>query len=313
MFLPLQLTGVNEEQIAQTDSLVKAQAAEAVTFVKSFAGMTWEQRFDLILDDLLKYGLKLLVAVVIFIVGRWLIKRFSKLLNKIFERRHVDTSLRTFLRSLTEIVLWMVLFYMLIAWLGVDTSLFVAMFAAAGLAIGMAMSGVFQNFAGGVMILLLKPFRTGDWIEAQGQAGTVIDIRLFNTMLRTSDNKTILLPNGGVSTSVINNFNVAGTRRLDFVLPLQLGTDFAAVHDLLEGLLKAEPRLLETPAYQIELTKLSRDMIEVTVYCWVESKDYWSVLYAMNQTIYKTLADSGFEYPSSSLEVMIKNSPKSNL
>jgi small conductance mechanosensitive channel len=304
MFLPMQIPGIDQEQVARADSLLKADLAARA---KTFAGMTWGERLDLVLNDLWHYGLKILVAVAIFIVGRWVIKRFAKLLNRIFEKRGIDTSLRTFLRSLIEIVLWMVLFYLMIAWLGVDTSLFVALFAAAGLAIGMAMSGVFQNFAGGVMILLLKPFKNGDWIEVQGQAGTVTDIRLFNTILKTSDNKTLLLPNGSVSTGMVNNYNVAGTRRLDWMLPLQLGTDFAAVRELLEGLVKAEPRVLADPAYQIELTKLNRDSIEITLYCWVESRDYWSVLYAMNQTIYKTLADNGFEYPSSSLEVTIRN------
>lgn len=301
MYLPMQmLPGVNEDQIETADSLLRANVEEKA---RTFAGMTWDERFQMILNDLWSVGVKIIVVIGIFIVGRWLIRRIVKLIDNIFEKRHVDPSLRTFTRSLASIFLYIVLFYLMIAWLGVNTSLFVALFAAAGLAIGMAMSGVFQNFAGGVMILLLKPFRVGDWIELQGQSGSVIDIRLFNTMLRTADNKTILLPNGGVSTSIVNNYNVAQTRRMECTVSLSVGTDFSAVRKVLMDIVQADSRILADPAPSVVINKLNTSTVDFVVYAWVDSGDYLSVLQTMNAAIYTTLPAKGFPFPSSVLQV----------
>ena len=302
--LPLQLPGVNEEQIVLADSLMRAKMEERA---KTFAGMTWEERFHAILNDTLHTGIKVLVVIVVFIVGRWLIKRLIKMLDKLFEKRKVDESLRTFIRSLVRIFLYIILFYLIIAYLGINTSLFVALFAAAGLAIGMALSGVFQNFAGGMMILLLKPFKMGDWIEAQGQAGTVMDIRLFNTILRTSDNKTILLPNGSVSTSIINNYNAAKTRRVEWTVSLEYGTDFDAVQKVLLTIVKADGRVLSTPEPTVNLGKLAESSIDITVRCWVKSGDFWGVFYDLNASIYKTLPEHGFSFRFPQMDVSVKN------
>lgn len=308
MFLPLQLPNVDEEQIAAADSLFKANLEAKA---KTFAGMTWEERFHAIFNDLWHLGLKILVVLAIFIIGKWLIKKIVKGLDNIFERRKVDPSLRTFIRSLINITLYIILFYFIIAYLGINTSLFVALFAAAGLAIGMALSGVFQNFAGGVMILLLKPFKVGDWIEAQGQAGTVIDIRLFNTILRTGDNKTILLPNGSVSTSIVNNYNVARTRRIEWVVSLEYGTDFDAVQKVLLDIMKTDKRILSTPGPVVYLGNLAASSIDITVRCWVKSGDYWGVFFDLNALFYKTLPEKGFSFPYSQLDVNIRSTPDS--
>lgn len=306
MFLPMQLPGVDQDEIQQADSLLKAGLENRV---RTIAGMTWEERFHLILDDLWSVGLKLVVVIAIFIVGRWLIKRFAKLLDNIFERRNVDPSLRTFIRSLVNIFFYIVLFYLMIAWLGINTSLFVAIFAAAGLAIGMAMSGVFQNFAGGVMILLLKPYKIGDTVEVAGQTGTVTDIMLFNTVLRTADNKTILIPNGSVSVSIVNNYNEAGTRRLEWTVSLALGTDFEAVRKLLMSYIEADGRILATPAPEVVLGKLNSGSLDVVMHAWVASADNLSVFHDMNAKIYETLPQRGFDFPTSSIAVTVQ-SPK---
>ncbi len=302
----MQLPGVDEAEIEQADSLLRAGLE---TRVKTFAGMTWEDRIHLILNDLWDVGLKIAVVIAIFIVGRWIIIRLVKLLDKIFERRRVDPSLRTFIRSLVNIFLFLVLFYLMIAWLGINTSLFVALFAAAGLAIGMAMSGVFQNFAGGVMILLLKPFKVGDWIELQGQAGTVMDIRLFNTVIRTADNKTILIPNGSVSTSIINNYNVAKTRRIEWTVSLALDTDFAAVSELLMSFIKADQRIMTVPAPEVVLSKLNVNSLDVMMHAWVASGDNLNVYHDINAKIYEALPKKGFHFPLSSMSVTLQ-SPK---
>lgn len=303
MFLPLQIPQIDEKQIMAADSLMKARATERL---ESFSRMTWEQRIETIGHDLLDFGLKLLLVIVIFIVGRWMIRTLVNMMNKIFERRGVDHSLRTFLRSLINITLYVVLFYLIISYLGIPTTLFVAIFAAAGLAMGMAMSGVFQNFAGGVMILLLKPFRVGDWIETQAQAGTVLDIHLFNTILRTSDNKTILLPNGSVSTSIINNYNMAKTRRIEWIVSLEYGTDFSEAQKLLMDLMKADSRVFTSPEPAVYLGNLAAGSINLTVRCWVKSADYWDVYYGINALIYKTLPEKGFSFPFPQLDVTVK-------
>jgi small conductance mechanosensitive channel len=169
----------------------------------------------------------------------------------------------------------------------------------------MALSGVFQNIAGGVMILLLKPFKVGDWIELEGQAGTVMDVRLFNTVLRTADNKTILLPNGSVSTSIVNNHNVARTRRLEWTVSLAIGTDFTAVHKVLMTLIKSEARIMTIPAPEVVLAKLNVNSLDIIVHGWVASGNYWDVLYKMNAEIYETLSKKGFDFPSSSMAVTL--------
>lgn len=306
MILPLQLPKIDEDQIAAADSLFKANLEAKA---RMFAGMTWEERFQTLLNDLWHFGLKILVVLAIFIVGRWLIRKILKALNRIFDKRKVDPSLRTFVRSLVSIVLYIFLFYLIIAYLGVNTSLFVALFAAAGLAIGMAMSGVFQNFAGGVMILLLKPFRVGDSIESQGQSGSVIDIRLFNTILRTSDNQTILLPNGSISTSIIKNTNQAKTRRLEWIISLEYGTDFEAVRKVLVKIMTSDERVMESPVPTVDMGNLAASSIDITVRCWVKSGDYWSVFYDLNARFYKTLPGQGFSFPYSQLDVNIRSIP----
>ncbi len=296
MFTPLQLPGIDKDAIAQADSLLRAGVQERI---RTFAGMTWEDRLHLILNDLWHVGLKLVVVFLIFIVGRWLIRRLVKLLNIVFEKKKVDLSIRSFIRGITQTFFYLILFYAMIAWLGVNTSLFVALFAAAGLAIGMAMSGVFQNFAGGVMILLLKPFKPGDWIKIGEDSGAVIDISLFNTVLRTADNRTILIPNGSVSTSVVDNYNAAKTRRLEWIVSLADGTDFISVHKLLAEIIAAEPKIMKNPAPEVVIVKLNPNALDIVIHGWVASRDYWEVLYRLNSTIYTTLPQKGFDFDSS--------------
>jgi small conductance mechanosensitive channel len=187
----------------------------------------------------------------------------------------------------------------MIAWLGVNTSLFVALFAAVGLAVGMAMSGVFQNLAGGVMILILKPFRVGDWIEVGEHSGAVIDINMFNTVLRTSDNRTILLPNGLSSTGIIDNYNVAKSRRLEWVVSLADGTDFIAARKLLAEIVAAEPKIMKNPQPEVIIVKLNPNALDVVVRGWVASRDYWEVMYRINSAIYTTMPENGFDFDSS--------------
>jgi small conductance mechanosensitive channel len=292
MYLPMQLPGVNGADIERADSLLRSGIEHRVQVL---AEMTWGERFHLLAGDLWHVGLKIVVAIAIIVVGRWIVRHVGRGVGAILEKWKVDPSLRTFIRSATKIFLYLVLFYLVITWLGVNTSLFVALFAAAGLAIGMAMSGVFQNIAGGVTVLMLKPFKCGDWIELQGQAGRVMDIRLFNTVLRTADNRTILFPNGSVSTSVVCNHTAARTRRLEWPVSLDLNSDFEAARRAIMELLVKEKRINTFPVPEVVLNQITSDSIDLLARGWVATNDYWDVYFGISAAIFKALSEKGFD------------------
>ncbi|MDR2894490.1 MAG: mechanosensitive ion channel family protein [Alistipes sp.] len=300
---------VDEEDIAQADSLFRAGIE---TRVQSLAGMEWGDRLRVVGSDLGYIGLKIVVAVAIVVVGRWLIRRIARGIDRLMEKWRVDYPLRSFMRSVIKTILYFVLFYMVVVWLGVNTSMFVALFAAAGLAIGMAMSGVFQNIAGGVMVLVLKPFRCGDWIEIEGQEGTVMDMRLFSTVLRTDDNRTVLLPNGEVFTSVVTNHTTARTRRLEWPVSLDLGSDFEATKMMLEELLAAEEKINTHPAPKVVISRITAEAIDVTVYAWVVTADYWDVYFRMNAAIFRLLTENGIDIGSNQVVTVIDGTPPSS-
>ena len=306
--MPLPMQIVNEDDISRADSLFRVGLEHRM---QNFAHMTWEDRLRLIAGDLWHVGLKIVVAVAILIVGRWLIRRLARWLEGLLEKWKIDYALRTFLRSALKTLLYFVLFYFVIAWLGINTSLFVAMFAAAGLAIGMAMSGVFQNIAGGVMVLVLKPFRCGDWVELQGQAGTVMDMRLFNTVLRTADNRTVLLPNGGVFTSIVTNHTSARTRRLEWAVSLDLNSDFMAAKRAIMDILVAEKKLNSTPAPEVVLNMITSDSIDLLVRGWVATPDYWEVYFRVNAAIFQALSEKGFDMGTNQVITVVKREEES--
>lgn len=204
-----------------------------------------------------------------------------------YGKRNVDLSLRIFVQNLVKIVLILFLVTVIIGVLGIDTTSFVALFASAGLAIGMALSGTLQNFAGGVMVLLFKPYRVGDYIEAQGQSGTVKEIQLFNTVLNTPDNKTILVPNGSLSTGIINNYSHEERRRVDWTFGIGYGDSYDYAKATLRELLEADERILKDPAYFIALHSLGDSSVNIVVRAWVATPDYWNVYFDMNERCIK--------------------------
>lgn len=248
-------------------------------------------------------GSKILFALLVLIVGRWIVRRLNKLLNRILTKREVDASLTTFVRSLVSITLNLLLIIVIIGILGIETSSFIALFASAGVAVGMALSGTLQNFAGGVMILLFKPFRVGDFIEAQGQSGTVREIQIFNTILTTSDNKVIIIPNGGLSTGLMKNYSKEATRRVDWEFGIAYGDDYTKAKAVLSRLLDAETRVLKDPAYFIALTSLGESSVNIVVRAWVNASDYWGVYFDMNEKVYKTFAEENLNIPFPQLDV----------
>ena len=248
-------------------------------------------------------GSKILLAIVVFLVGRWIVRRLNKLLAKILEKRHVEASLSTFVKSLVNITLTLLLIIVVIGVLGIETSSFIALFASAGVAIGMALSGTLQNFAGGVMILLFKPFKVGDTIEAQGQSGTVREIQIFNTILATPDNKIIIIPNGGLSTGLMKNYSREATRRVDWEFGIDYGDDYTKAKAVIARLLDADGRVLKDPAYFIALTSLGESSVNIVVRAWVNAGDYWGVYFDMNEKVYKTFAEENLNIPFPQLDV----------
>ena len=248
-------------------------------------------------------GSKILLAIVVFLVGRWIVRRLNKLLAKILEKRHVEASLSTFVKSLVNITLTLLLIIVVIGVLGIETSSFIALFASAGVAIGMALSGTLQNFAGGVMILLFKPFKVGDTIEAQGQTGTVREIQIFNTILATPDNKIIIIPNGGLSTGLLKNYSREATRRVDWEFGIAYGDDYTKAKAVIARLLDADGRVLKDPAYFIALTSLGESSVNIVVRAWVNAGDYWGVYFDMNEKVYKTFAEENLNIPFPQLDV----------
>lgn len=271
--------------------------------LESLSQMSAHDLIQYVLKGTIDLGVKILLAIVIFFVGRWIIRSIRKTMHKMMTRREVDPSLRTFLASLVNITLTLLLIIIIISTLGINTTSFVALFASAGLAVGMALSGTLQNFAGGVMVLLFKPYRVGDFIEAQGQSGTVKEIQLFSTVLNTPDNKTILLPNGSLSTGIINNYSKENRRRVDWTFGIGYGDDYDKAKATILRLLQSDPRVHTDPAPLIALSSLGDSSVNITVRAWTDSSAYWDVFFSMNERVYKRFAEVGLNIPFPQMDV----------
>ena len=255
----------------------------------------------------------LLAAVVIYIIGKWLIRKVNSIVSKLMRKKHVEASLQTFLESIVNVSLWILLVIAVISVLGVETSSFVALFTGAGMAIGMAMSGTLGNFAGGVMILLFKPYRVGDFISAQGYDGIVKEIQIFNTILVTTDNQTIIIPNGSLSTGSLKNFSTQKYRRVDLSYSFAYGTDYEVVREAIEKIQKACPQIIQEPiagepviAPWQGLASLGDSGVTIATRSWCASADYWTVAGYMNHEVYQQLRNSGFMFPFNKLDVTVK-------
>ncbi|MDD4819845.1 MAG: mechanosensitive ion channel [Flavobacteriales bacterium] len=275
--------------------------------VESVKGLSTEQIITSVIHGLMSAIFHILLATIIFYIGRWLIRRADFIINKIFDHRDVDASLRSFLLSMFNAVATFLLLIIVIGFLGVDTSSFIALFASAGLAVGMALSGTLQNFAGGVLVLLLKPYRVGDFIEAQGQTGTVKAITLFSTVLATVDNKNIILPNGGMSTGIINNYSKEDKRRVDWTFSIAYGDDYDTAKKVLAEMLEKDSRVLKDPEYFIALGALADSSVNITVRAWVSSTDYWGLFFDMNERVYKEFPKHSLNIPFPQMDIHMSN------
>lgn len=249
-------------------------------------------------------GERIIGAVLIYIIGRLIIKWLNRMFARILEKRKVEISIQTFLKSMVNILLVVLLILAVIGKLGIELTGFAALLASAGVAIGMALSGNLQNFAGGIIILLFRPYKVGDYIEsATGASGTVREIQIFHTILVTPDNKVVYAPNGAMSSSVITNYSNSDTRRVDFTVSVEYGTDFKDVQKTLQEIIAANKSILSTPAPFIELGNLGASSVDITVRVWVKSSDYWDVFFNMNQQIYSTFNKVNINFPFPQLTI----------
>lgn len=251
-------------------------------------------------------SLKLAMAIGIFVVGFWLAKMMTKGVRRMLRARSTDESLVTFLSSLTSIVLKILVVITAVTQLGVEMTSFVALLGAAGLAIGMAFSGTLSNFAGGVMILLFKPFRVGDYVKVQGEEGTVKEILIFNTVLHTVDNKVIILANGAVANNTIINYTKEEMRRVDWKFGIGYGDELRIAKELIQRFIDEDQRILKDPAHFIGLGELADSSVNITVRAWVKTEDYWDVFFAMNERVYNEFEEAGLSIPFPQIDVHLQ-------
>ena len=273
------------------DSVQKANLAEAVNKI---VNMDFSTLFSSLIRESLWILVKVLIALAIYFIGRWLVRRFLRLIDVAMQHRNVDISLRSFTLLLILIV---------VSTLGVNVTSLIAVASAATLAIGMALSGTAQNFAGGVMILLMKPYRIGDYISAQGQSGTVRDIKLFSTVIATADNQTIYIPNNSIATAIIDNYSTSETRRVDWTVGISYGDDVDVARKAVLSMLAADPRVLSDPAPVVWVAALADSSVNLSIRAWVKNADYWNVFFEHNEQFYKELPKAGINFPFPQMDV----------
>ena len=291
------------ETIQDTSSL--KQMTEGIKQLATTPVSDWLP--DLVKTYVVPLGLKLLAAVIVLVLGRWVIKMIKKWMANGLMSRHGDATLHSFLSNLVSVVLYFFLIMAIVGILGINTSSLVALLASAGLAVGMSLGGTLQNFAGGVLIIMFRPFKVGDFIAAQGVEGIVSEIQIFNTHLLTTDNKEVILPNGALATGVMTNYSKQETRRVDWLFSIAYGDDYDKAKRVLRGLCDEDTRILKTPEPFVQLSKLNDSSVDITVRAWVNSADYWAVFFSMNEKVYKTFAAEGLNIPFPQMDVHMKS------
>jgi small conductance mechanosensitive channel len=259
------------------------------------------------MDFVMTYGPKLLGAIVVLIIGLWIIGWVLRMIKRVMTKANVDESLRPFLKSLIGAVLKVMLGISIMTMLGIEMTSFIAILAAAGLAVGMALSGTLQNFAGGVMILLFKPYKVGDFIEAQGYMGSVKEIQIFVTILTTGDNKTIIIPNGPLSNGSLTNFSTQENRRVDWTFGIGYGDDVDKAKEIIRNILEADERVHKDPAVFIALGAMADSSVNLTVRVWTAAPDYWGVFFDTNEKVYHAFNAGGINIPFPQMDVHVHN------
>ena len=289
------------------DSVQKEQFIETVEKIEKLTTLDYKHLLTEVAQEAGWIVLKIVLALIIYFIGKQLIKWVIRIMDKAFVRHKVETSLRSFLRSLVKALLMIMLVFAIVQTLGINTSSFLALFASAGLAIGMALSGTLQNFAGGVILLILRPYKVGDYIEAQGQSGTVESIGLFSTCLKTPDHQTIYVPNNTIATSIIDNYSQSDIRRVDWTLSSSYGDDVDVARREILAMLTADSRVLTDTPPVVYVQNLGESSVNLSIRAWVANGDYWSLFFDMNEKMYKELPTKGINFPFPQVDVNIKN------
>lgn len=283
------------------------------------------------LDSAIEFGIKVLIAIIVYFVGAWLIRRVKRLLVRIFERRKTERTLAAFVSSFTTISLSVFLIIILIGTLGLDTTAFAALLTAGGMAIGMALSGTVQNFAGGIMLLIFKPFKAGDYINAQGVSGTVMEVTIVTTRILTVDNRVIILPNGALFNGTIENVSAQVLRRVDWKVSVDYGVDADGCMNLIREMLLSDERILTAQSERpvnaspvavdtrnmsipdpfIALSSMNDNDISFVIRAWVKTDDYWDVYFDFNKRFYTELPKHGYTFAYPHMDVTLKNAPHS--
>ena len=254
-----------------------------------------------------EYGPNILFAILTLVIGLWIVKFIVSGVKRGLDKGETDKTLKGFIVSFVSVILKILVYITALGMLGVEMTSFIAILAAAGLAVGLALSGTLQNFAGGVMILFFKPFRAGHFIEAQGHMGTVQEIQIFVTILTTPDNKTVIIPNGPLATGSLTNFSRQPTRRVDWTFGIGYGDDLDKAYEVIKRLLSQDERIKNDPEPFLALKELNDSSVDITVRAWVESPDYWGVFFRMNEQVYKTFEKEGLSIPFPQRDVHIHN------
>lgn len=261
----------------------------------------WEEYSPLLVE----YGTSLIYALFVLIIGLWIVKMITGSLKRMMLKSKMDNSLVPFLSSLANTLLKAMVIISALGMLGIEMTSFIAILGAAGLAVGMALSGTLQNFAGGVMILIFKPFKVGDFINAQGHSGSVKEIQIFNTILNTPDNKIIIIPNGGLSTGSMTNFSAMDTRRVDWTFGIGYGDDVDKAEQVLKRLISEDARIHKDPEPFIAVSELADSSVNLVVRVWANAADYWGVFFDMNKKVYQNFDKEGLNIPFPQLDVHI--------
>ncbi len=305
--LPLQIQNpIKEEELVSRADSARAAFQQFTEMLAADPGTALQN----LGRQALQFGLKLLAAILIYIVGAWLIRRIKRAMGRAFERKKTDKAMATFFTSFVSIALTILLIIVVVGTLGVNTSSLAALLAAGGLAIGMALSGTLQNFAGGLMIMAFKPFKAGDYIEALGYAGFVTEVTIVGTHLTTIDNRKVILPNGALSGGNIVNYSSFPLRRIDLPVSVEYGTDAAACKEKLLEIIREDERVLDagTPGAAdpfVALQKLGDSSVNFIVRVWVKGTDYWPVSFDLNERIYTELPQAGIQFPFPQLDVHV--------
>jgi len=253
------------------------------------------------------YGLNLVWAILTLVIGLWVVNIIKRGVKKGLDKSGTEPTLKSFLVSIVSILLKIMVYITALGMLGVEMTSFIAILGAAGLAVGLALSGALQNLAGGVMILLFQPFKAGHFIDAQGHTGTVKEIQIFSTILKTPDNKTIMIPNGKLANDSMTNYSLEEKRRVDWTLGIGYGNDIDKAYEVIKRLLVEDDRILDDPEPFLALKELADSSVNIAVRAWVATGDYWPVHFRLNEQVYRTFEDEGLDIPYPQQDIHIQN------